>query len=203
VSTVQFDAVEADALGVRGGFGKGADDVVQVTLGHRLTEALGAVEANTGGAHGGRVGVGCVALVADHADVPQLRHDRAACRVYVLGDLRPPRQRLFAVEPWHPITLPGGLVADVGALGDDQANAGGGAAAVVRPHVVTGNAVGGEHARHRRHHDAVGDGQAVQRDGSGKDLGCARGVGRGDDHWLLLGVRPMVENFKQWPHARG
>lgn len=173
MGAVQFDAVEADALGGCGSFDESADDIVQVAPGHRFAGALGAVHADAGRADGGGVGVGRIALLAHHADVPQLRDDRAARRVDCLGDLRPSRQLLLTVEPRHTVTLPGRLVADVGPFGDDQAHTRGGATGVVRPHVLTGHAARGEHARHRRHHDAVRDSQAVQRDGPGQDLGRA------------------------------
>src|SRR5690606_2025114 len=87
VRAVQFDAVEADALGGGRGLGEGADDVVQVGLGHGFTRALGAVDPDTGRTDSRGIGVGRLALVADHADVPQLRHDGAAGRVHVGGDL--------------------------------------------------------------------------------------------------------------------
>ncbi len=164
------------------GVGERADDVVKVGAGHRLAGPLGAVDADAGGADGGGVGIRCLALLAHHAYVPQLGHDRAARLVHGRGDLRPPRQLVLAVEPRHPVALPGGLVTDVGALGDDQAHTRGGPAAVVRLHVLAGHAAGGEHPRHRRHRDAVGDGQAVQLDGPGQDLGRAGGGGRGDGH---------------------
>jgi len=88
------------------------------------------------------------------------------------------------VMAWDSLT--GRPVADVGPLGDDQADTGGSPARVVGPHVVTGDTARGEHARHRRHHDAVGDGETVQGHGPGQDLRCAGDVGRGDGHGMLL-----------------
>ncbi len=206
VGAVELDSVEADALGGRGGLGEGADDVVQVAPGHRPARALGAVDADAGGAHGGGVGVGRLPLPAHHADVPQLRDDRAARRVHGLGDLRPPRQLFLAVEARHAIALPGRLVADVGPLRDDQAHAGGGTAGVVRPHVLAGNTAGREHAGHRRHHDAVRDGEAVQCDRPGQDLGRTGSGGRGDGHgdaphgYCLTTL--LLEDFKQQEEGR-
>lgn len=170
-------SASAAALGERG------DDRVDVALRHRLALALGAVRAHTGRADRRGVRVGRLALLADHADVPQLRHDRAARRVHRLGDLRPARQLLLPVEPRHPVALPGGLVADVRALGDDQSDTGGGTAGVVRHDVLTGHAARREHAGHRRHGDAVGDGQAVDHGGPGQDGGgSGRGVRSGEGH---------------------
>lgn len=173
---VQLDTVEADALRGGGRLGEGADDVVQVLPGHRPAGGLLLADAQTGGADGGGLGEGRPALLADHADVPELRHDRAARRVHRLGDLRPARELLLAVEPGDAVAESGRGVADVGALGHDQPDARGGPARVVREHVLAGDAARGEHAGHRRHRDAVGDGQAVQRDGPGED---ARGTGGG------------------------
>ncbi len=191
MGAVQLDAVESDPLGGRGGLGERADDGVQVAPGHRPARALGAVQPDPGGADGGGVGERRVALLAHHADVPELRHDGAARRVDVLGDAGPPVQLLLAVEARDVVALPGGLVADVRPLGDDQADARGGAAGVVRAHVLPGHAARGELAGHRGHDDAVGHGQPVDRDGPGQDPGRAGGgrvgglggrVGLGDGH---------------------
>lgn len=54
--TVQFDAVEADALGGRSGLGEGADDIVEIGLRHRLARALGAVDPDAGGPTAGASG---------------------------------------------------------------------------------------------------------------------------------------------------
>lgn len=172
MGAVDLHTVEADALGGGRGLGERADDGVDVGLGHG-GRALGAGDAQAGGAVRGGVRVGGLALVADRADVPQLRHDRAARRVHRLGHLRPARQLLLAVEARDAVALPGRVVADVRALGDDQTDTGGGATGVVRRHVLAGDATRGEHARHRRHHNAVRDGQAVDRGGPGEDLGGA------------------------------
>ncbi len=181
MGSVQFDAVEADALRGGGRVGEGGDDVVQVLPGHRPAGGLVGADAQSGGADGGGVREGRAALLADHADVPELRHDRAARRVHRLGDLRPARQLLLAVEAGHPVAVTGRGVADVRALGDDQADARGGTAGVVRHDVLAGDAARGELPGHRRHDDAVGDGQAVQGDGAGEDpRGAAAGLGRGD-----------------------
>ncbi len=115
MGAVQFDAVEADPLRVRGGVGERTDDVVEVGAGHRHPGPLGAVDPDAGGADRRSVRVRRLALLADHADVPQLGHDRAARLVHGRGDLGPPRQLLLAVEPRHPVALPGGVVTDVGA----------------------------------------------------------------------------------------
>ncbi len=194
MGAVQLHAVEADPLGGSGGLGEGADDVVQVALGHRLAGHLVGADAQPGGADGGGVGVGRLALLADHADVPQLRHDGAARRVHVGGDLRPARELLLAVEARDGVALPGRVVADVGALGDDQADAGGRAAGVVRGHVRAGDPVRGERARHGRHRDAVRDGQAVQGDGPGQDFGGA-GRGGGDGH---RGTPRGIGDIERW-----
>ncbi len=181
MGAVDLHAVEADALGVGGGPGERADHVVQVLLGHRLARGLGTRGDQAGGADGRGVREGGVALVADHADVPQLRHDRAARRVYVLGDLRPARELLLAVEPRHAVALPGRLVADVRPLGDDEPDPGGGTAGVVGAHVLAGNAARREHTGHRRHHDPVRNRETVERDRAGQYLGRAGG-GRRDGH---------------------
>ena len=162
-------------------------------LGHRLAGALGAVDADARRADGRGVGEGRLALLAHHADVPQLRHDRAARRVHGLGDLRPARQLLLAVEARHPVALSGRLVADVGPLGDDQAHARGGAAGVVRPHVLARDAARREHARHGRHRDAVRDFQTVQRDGRDR-ISAARETGDAASvtEVLLLGTSRYV-----------
>ncbi len=182
MGAVELHAVEADALGGGSGLGERGDDVVHVRLRHGLAGGLGTGGLQAGGADGGRVREGGVALLADHADVPELRDDPAAGRVHVLGDLRPARQLLLAVEARDAVALAGRRVAHVRALGDDQADTGGGPAGVVRAHVLARDAARGEHAGHGRHHDPVRDGEAVQRDRAGQDAGRAGGGGRGDGH---------------------
>lgn len=179
MGAVEFDAVEADALGGHRGLDERVDDVVQVLLRHLLAGTGGAVQAQAGRADGRGVGVRGLPGLPHHADVPQLRHDLPAGRVHGLGDLRPPRELLLAVETGDAVVLTGRVVADVRALGDDQADARCRAPGVVRGHVLAGDPAGRERARHRRHHDPVRHGQAVQLDGAGEDLGRAGGLGGG------------------------
>lgn len=175
MGAVQLDAVEADALGVGGRLRERLDDVVQVLLGHGLAGDLGTLAGETGRPDGRGVGEGRLARLTHHADVPQLGHDRAARRVHRVRDLRPARELLLAVEARDAVALPGRLVADVGALGDDEADARGGTAGVVPDDVLARDTARRELPGHRCHHDPVRDVQAVQGDGAGQDLGCTGG----------------------------
>lgn len=173
---VQLHAVEADAFRGGRGLGERADDGVQIGPGHRLAGALGAVDAQPGGSDcGGRrrtaAGPACGPYRCATAAARSCRRPRARPR-----RPSPACRLLLAVEPRDSVALPGRLVADVRALGDDQTHTRGGTAGVVRHHVLAGDAARRELTVHRGHHDPVGDREPVQRDRTGEDLGRAGGV---------------------------
>ncbi len=161
VAAVDLDAVEAEGLRLGGRRGEGSDHLVDVRLGHGHA-MFGAVQGDARGADPGSAGDRRGADGAVHARVPQLRYDPAAGPVDLVRHRGPARQGLGAVEAGDAGAAARRLVADVRALGDDQADAARRAASVVPGHVGAGDAVGGVLTGHRCHDDAVGQREAAE-----------------------------------------
>ena len=161
VGRVQLDAVEPRVDGAAGGVDELRDDAGQLVglEGARLDEVLHAVgrEDLAGGPDRGRPDRRQAGdrRVADAAGVHELRDDRAAARVHGVGDQAPARDLLVGVQARRARVA----LADRGglrALGDDQPGAG--ALGVVLGVQRGRDAAGaGAVARHRRHHEAVGE----------------------------------------------
>lgn len=171
---MQFDPVEAEALGRGRRVGERGDDVVEVLLRHGASLGL----TRQGEARGPdrlRVHHRRGTLGAGDAHVPQLRNDRAARPVHGVRDIRPARERVLAVEPGDPAAGARGVVVDVGALGDDQSHTARGPTRVVVRHVLAGDAARGELPGHRCHGDPVARGEPAHREGARE--GVRRTVG--------------------------
>src|SRR5690606_34731259 len=123
VGAVDLHAVHADGLGVTGGLGAGGDHFGDVVLGHAVNHHLAVLDllARAVARH---AGVPLGAQLAHVTHVPQLRDYPAAFGVHGIDHLLPAGQGVFPVEARHIRVTVGSLVADGGALGDDQADAG-------------------------------------------------------------------------------
>ena len=157
---VQFDRIEAQALRVASGTGEGGDGVGHIGVAHGVAIGL-AGHVNAGRAFGfltlGRAAVG------QAADMPQLRRDQPALTVDGFDHLAPAIER--GTKEMRHIGIIGGAGAlHRGAFGDDQAHAAGGALAVIFGNIRAGLAGRREAARHWRHHDAIGEGEALERE---------------------------------------
>ena len=86
--------------------------------------------------------------------MPELRRDLATGGMHGVDHLLPAGQGVFAVKARYGFVAVGSRVADGGALGDDQADAGSGAATVVFRDLGSGDATGREGAGHRCHDQA-------------------------------------------------
>ncbi len=105
--------------------------------------------------------------------MPQLRDDLAAFGVHGIDHLLPAGQGVLAVEARDVGVTVGGLVADGGAFGDDQADTGRSTAAVVLDHLLGGHAARGEGAGHGRHHHAGRQLQGAEAKGGEQGVyGC-------------------------------
>jgi hypothetical protein len=104
--------------------------------------------------------VGVQARVADPAAVHQLGDDLAAGGVDGVGD-RPPGQDLLAGVQARGLDVALADLADLDRLGDDQS--GGGPLGVVLGGQLVHQAAPRPAARHRRHHEPVGQVQLAQR----------------------------------------
>jgi hypothetical protein len=155
VRAMQFDGVEAQALGVSGGPSEAVDGVGQILLAHGFAELL----ARRGQARGtvdrtGRFPVGHG--IAHGPDVPELGRDLAASVVDRIDHLAPAVERL-AVEVRDPGVVDRGRAVDPRALRQDQADLVLRPAAVVLHHIRAGLVIGREGPRHRGHDDPVGE----------------------------------------------
>ena len=159
---VQFDRVEAQPLGITGGAGEGSDGIGHVGIAHGATVGL-ARHVNARRAFGFFL-LG-IAPVGQAADMPQLRRDQPALTVHGFDHLAPAIER-GAKEMRHVgiIGSPGAL--HRGAFGDDQAHAAGRALAIIFSNIRARLAGRREAARHRRHHDAIGEGEALEGEGT-------------------------------------
>ncbi len=166
---MQFDTVEAGPARIQRGltvFGHHRADFVRGQFARHVVRLHAGVvgEDFAGGAdRRRRHRLDALALdvaAADPTRVHDLQHDASAARMHGLGDLAPAVDlRRRGDARLAAIGLPGGT--RPGAFGDDQA--GGGALGVVRHHQLAGHAPGvGAVARHRRHHDAVGQLELAQ-----------------------------------------
>nr|ARO44659.1 oxidoreductase [Streptomyces sp.] len=189
VAAVDLHTVEAECLGRSRGRRIGGDHVVDVGLGHRVARAR-AVQGDTGGTDRRGPRHGRIAGGAVHADMPQLRHDPTALPVDRLGHRGPAGQRLVAVEVRYPGAGARRVMTDVGALGEDQADAAGGPPGVVPRHVLARHPAGGELARHRSHHDTVGQGETTQGEGTDQDVPGTLDRIRGHQSSPSIGSRP-------------
>ena len=88
--------------------------------------------------------------------MPQLGRNFGARPMHLIDHLFPAGQGLLAVEKGHVFIGPRRGVINVGALGNNQPGAALCTATVVGRHIVSGDIIGGKIARHRRHHDAIG-----------------------------------------------
>ncbi|MNO97408.1 hypothetical protein D3C76_891140 [compost metagenome] len=153
VGAVDLHAVHADGLGVAGGLGEGGDDFLDVLVGHLMDQHVAVLDlAARAVARHARIGLG--AQAADCADMPELRDDLAAFGMYRIDHLLPAGQGVLVVEARYVRVAIRGLVPDQRAFGDDQADTGGGAAAVVLDHLRVRHAARAEVAGHRCHHHA-------------------------------------------------
>ena len=150
MGTMDLHTVHADGLGIARGLGEGGDHLVDIGLGHAVHDHLAVLDLlhRTIAGNGGiRLG----AQAAHITDVPELRDDLAALGMHRVDDLFPAGQGIFTVETRHVRVAIGGLVADGGAFGDDQAHARRRAATVVLDDLGVGHAARREGAGHRRH----------------------------------------------------
>ena len=151
--TVDLHAVHADGLGIAGGLGKSCDNLSDILAGHAVDHHLAVLFLATRAiARHAAVRLGAQAAHAAH--MPQLRHDAPAFGVHRVDHPLPASQGVLTVKTRHVGVAIGGQVADRGAFGDDQPNAGGGAAAVVLDHPVMGHAARREGTGHWRHDHA-------------------------------------------------
>lgn len=141
VGAVDLHPIHADRLGVAGGLGEGGDDLLDVGLAHAVDQHL-AVLGLLHRAVAGHAGVRLHAQAPNAADVPELRNDAPALGMHRLDHLLPAGQGVLAIEARHVRIAVGGLVADRCAFADDQADAGGGAPAVVLDDLGVGYAAG-------------------------------------------------------------
>ncbi len=168
MGAVDLDAVESQALRVRGGLTEGLDNAADMLARHRLRmleAGLGqAREAGHGQARraGARqLRMGRLGRVARHTDMPELRHDLAAGLMHRVDDTQPAIERRTAEVRDVDAHGRDGVV-DHRAFGDDQARPTFGAPPVVGRDLRAGNAASRLLPGHRRHHDAVGEAELAQ-----------------------------------------
>ncbi|MNZ54019.1 hypothetical protein D3C78_719100 [compost metagenome] len=104
--------------------------------------------------------------------MPELRNNPAAFGMHGFDDVFPAGQGVFTMKTRHVGVTVGGLVADGGAFGDDQAHAAGGAATVVLDDLGMRHTTGAKSTSHWRH-----DHTAWQREGTQLDRGEQCGGG--------------------------
>ena len=150
MGAVDFHAVHADALGILGRLGEGADHVLDVLLGHAVHDDLSVLEFFRR-AISRHAGVRFGADAAHATDVPQLRNDLAALGMYRVDDFFPTGQGCFTKELRHIRVTIGRNMADGRAFGDDQANAGSSATTVVLDDFGVRYAARRKRTGHRRH----------------------------------------------------
>ena len=146
MGAVDLDAVESQALRVRGGLTEGLDNAADMLARHRLRmleAGLGqAREAGHGQARraGARqLRMGRLGRVARHTDMPELRHDLAAGLMHRVDDTQPAIERRTAEVRDVDAHGRDGVV-DHRAFGDDQARPTFGAPPVVGRDLRAGNA---------------------------------------------------------------
>ena len=165
---VDLDAVESQALRVRGGLTEGLDDAADMLARHRLRMLEAGLGQAREAAHGQarRAGarqlrMGRLGRVARHADMPELRHDLAADLMHRVDDTQPAIERRTVEVRYVDAHGRDGVV-DHRAFGDDQAGAAFGAPPVIGRDLRAGNAAWRHLPGHRRHHDAVGEAELAQ-----------------------------------------
>ena len=168
VRAVDLGHVEAEPPRIGSGAGEGGDGVGDVFLAHRhAVRIVRAVDARRAfHRHRRRP----AAVAAGGAGMPQLRAHAAAGSMHRLDHPLPAGQRGLPVEERDVRLVARGRTVDHRPLGQDQADAVLGAAAVVRGHVLARHASGREAARHRRHHDAVGQRQRLVAERAEQDV---------------------------------
>ncbi|MNL11193.1 hypothetical protein D3C87_1320200 [compost metagenome] len=188
VPGVQGDAVEADVHGVARCAGEGCDHGLDLGGGHGLGRrphridvvvAIGGMARLAPMARGpgaDQVGSQGPRRITQRPLMPQLGEDAPARRVDLRDDAPPPGQGGLAVHMGNGGIIDGGGVVHPDPLGDDQPGAALGATAVVGGHVLARNAARREVSRHRRHDDAVGQGQAADRQRREQDVCLDGGV---------------------------
>ena len=135
VGAVDFNAVEANGLGIRGSIRKRLDDVLDVLLRHHMADHLtGAIHA--GGAIARHTGIRLHAFLAHRTHMPQLREDLASGLVHRIHHLLPARQGLFAMEEGDILVAVGRRVVHRSAFRDQQSHTTLGTTLVVRHHVI-------------------------------------------------------------------
>ncbi|MCY1419325.1 hypothetical protein D9M71_349110 [compost metagenome] len=164
VGTVDLHAIHTDGLGIAGGLGEGGDDVLDVCMGHAVYHFLAVLDL-LARAIARHAGIGFDADAAHAAHMPQLRHDLATFGMHCIDHFLPPGQGVFTVEARHIGVAIGSLVANGGALGNDQANPGRCTAAVVLDDLGVWDTARGKRTGHRRHHHACRQFQGTQLKG--------------------------------------
>src|SRR5690606_7279161 len=155
VGAVDLDTIKTQRLGIARRFGKGTHHILDVLARHHMADHLARLvhAARAVDGHGlGRANAG-----ATHgADMPDLRNDTTTGLMHRIDHLLPAIQRR-AMKRRHLLVAIGRLVVDGGAFGNQQADAGLGAATVIANHFVVRDVVRRAHARHRRHGNTVGE----------------------------------------------
>ncbi|MNF47011.1 hypothetical protein D3C76_487090 [compost metagenome] len=164
MGAVNLHAIHANGLGIAGGLGKGGDDVLDVRVGHAVHDLLAILDllARPVARH---ADIGFYADTAYAAHMPQLWHDLAPFGMHGIDHFFPAGQRIFTVEARHIGVAIGSLVADGGALGDDQADTGRSTAAIVFDDLGVRHATRGKRTGHRGHHHAGRQFQGTQLEG--------------------------------------
>lgn len=99
---------------------------------------------------------------AHETRVPELRHDVSASGFYFLQHTRPTGEGFRAMEIRNAVVVERNRMIGCRAFGDDQADAAFRAPAVVSGDVLAGHLPRGLRAGHRRHDNAVRQGQAFE-----------------------------------------
>ncbi len=179
VGAVNLHAIHADGLGIARSLGEGSDHLIDIGLGHTVYDHLAVLDL-LHRAIAGHAGIRLGAQLAHVTHVPELRDDLAAFGMHRVDHLLPAGQGVFAVETRHVRVAVGGLVADGGAFGDDQANARSRAATVILDDLGVGHATGREGAGHRRHDHTGRQLQVTEAERGEQGLnGCAHHLSSG------------------------
>ena len=164
MGAVDLDPVEADLLGVGGGFGVGGNTVLDVFLAH--CDWNFAIAGSDG-----RRGIArhlAVRLYPPHplcADMPNLRDDLRPARMDLFYDATPSGESGVAVDVGYAVIAIGSLVLDKDAFGDDQSDAAFRAPPIIGRHVIARRIAGTLAPGHGGHDDAIGKAYTLDGDG--------------------------------------
>ena len=154
MGTVDLDTIKTEGFGILGGIGKGGDHVLNILFGHGFAVGLARAK-QTGWAVTGHRRIRRCAFLAYGANVPELRENGSTGFVHGINNVFPALKGVGTMKCRHIGITTGGGVIYCSAFGNDQTNAGFGAALIIGHNILTRHTIRREVAGHRCHRHPV------------------------------------------------